>query len=353
MKKKWENIILSPERTMLEAIQVINDGGLRMCLITSAENTLLGVITDGDIRRAILKNIPLHERVSMIMNRQPVTLSGYVSPEKTREIMQAKSILALPIVDSEHHLCGLETWEHSFQQPVYENPVFIMAGGLGTRLRPLTNDCPKPMLKVGDKPLLEILLTQFIQAGFKNIYISTCYMPEKIMGYFGDGSAWGATIHYVHEETPLGTGGALGLLPDTVPQLPLIMVNGDVLTDTDFARLLEFHLEHKPVATMCVRQYEYQIPYGVINSEGNRIVDIKEKPVQHYFVNAGIYVISPELYMNVPRQERIDMPSLLDQQIAQAQDVLMFPLQEYWLDIGRIDDFNQAQRDIKELSCMR
>lgn len=174
-------------------------------------------------------------------------------------------------------------------------------------------------------------------------------MPEKIIEYFGDGAAWGAKINYIHEDTPLGTGGALGLLPKDIQKLPLIMINGDVLTSTDFVRLLEFHEQHKPVATMCVRQYEYQIPYGVINSDGNRIVDINEKPVHRYFVNAGIYVISPELFLNVPKQHKVDMPSLLDKHIANSQEVLMFPLHEYWLDIGRIDDFNKAQHDIKEL----
>ncbi|MBJ9596492.1 MULTISPECIES: nucleotidyltransferase family protein [Citrobacter] len=349
MKKNWGKIVLSSEHSVLDALSVINDGALRICLVVDTDDKLLGVITDGDIRRAILKDISLHEKTSSIMNRQPITVSSNTSHKQRRKIMQAQSILALPIVDAENKILGLETWEKEISTPAYENPVFIMAGGLGTRLRPLTNDCPKPMLKVGDKPILEILLTQFIKSGFKNIYISTYYMAEKIISYFGDGSDWGANIQYVHEDSPLGTGGALGLLPDNIQKLPLIMINGDVLTDTDFVRLLEFHLENNPIATMCVRQYEYQIPYGVINSSGNRIVDIKEKPVHHYFVNAGIYVISPELFLQVPKHERIDMPSLLDQQISESHDVLMYPLHEYWLDIGRMDDFHKAQHDVKEL----
>lgn len=349
MNKNWGMIVLSPEHSLLDALSVMNDGALRICLIADSEIKLLGVITDGDIRRAILKNVSLREKVSAIMNHQPITVSSNVSHKLRREIMQRESILALPIVDAENKILGLETWGKEISNPGYENPVFIMAGGLGTRLRPLTNDCPKPMLKVGDKPILEILITQFVKSGFKNIYISTHYMAERIINYFGDGSDWGANIQYVHEKSPLGTGGALGLLPDNIQKLPLIMINGDVLTDTNFVRLLDFHLENNPLATMCVRQYDYQIPYGVINSSGNRIIDIKEKPVHHYFINAGIYVISPELFLSIPKEERIDMPSLLDQKISELHSVLMYPLHEYWLDIGRMDDFYQAQNDIKEL----
>lgn len=349
MKKNWGKSVLSPEHSLLDALSVMNDGALRICLIADSETKLLGVITDGDIRRAILKSVSLREKVSAIMNCQPITVSSNTSHKLRREIMQRESILALPIVDAENNILGLDSWEKEISNPEYENPVFIMAGGLGTRLRPLTNDCPKPMLKVGDKPILEILITQFVKSGFKNIYISTHYMAERIINYFGDGSDWGANIQYVYEESPLGTGGALGLLPDNIQKLPLIMINGDVLTDTDFVRLLDFHLENNPLATMCVRQYDYQIPYGVINSSGNRIIDIKEKPVHHYFVNAGIYVISPELFLSIPKEERIDMPSLLDQKISESHSVLMYPLHEYWLDIGRMDDFYQAQNDIKEL----
>ncbi|MGL4515590.1 MAG: nucleotidyltransferase family protein, partial [Shewanella sp.] len=279
----------------------------------------------------------------------PITVSAKLTRAQLLETMRERSILALPVVDDAGKLLGLETWEQAAQVPKYDNPVFIMAGGFGTRLRPLTDNCPKPMLKVGDKPILETLLNQVIRAGFKKVYISTHYMPELITEYFGDGSAWGASIHYVHENSPLGTGGALGLLPADIPALPLIMVNGDVLTTVDFELLLNFHNQYQPMATMCVREYNHQIPYGVIRGDGHRILEMQEKPIQYCFVNAGIYVVSPDLFMNVPKQEPIDMPTLLEQQIAKKEDVLMFPIHEYWLDIGRMDDFKKAQLDIKEL----
>nr|WP_321239565.1 nucleotidyltransferase family protein [uncultured Tolumonas sp.] len=349
MSKNWEKVVLSPEHSVRDALAVINEEALRVCLVVDEERHLLGVVTDGDVRRAILNNISLTQSVTAVMNPTPITVSAKLTRAQLLETMRDRSILSLPVVDEAGKLIGLETWEQAAQAPSYDNPVFIMAGGFGTRLRPLTDSCPKPMLKVGDKPILETLLNQFLKAGFKNIYISTHYMPEQITGYFGDGFAWGAKIRYVHEETPLGTGGALGLLPADIPAMPLIMINGDVLTTVDFNRLLDFHNKYQPVATMCVREYDYQIPYGVISGDGHHILEMQEKPIQRYFVNAGIYVVSPKLFTNVPRQERIDMPTLLEQQIAKQEDVLMFPIHEYWLDIGRMDDFHKAQLDIKGL----
>lgn len=349
MEKNWKKVVLSPERSVRDALAVINEEALRVCLVVDEEQHLLGVVTDGDVRRAILNNVSLTQSVTAVMNPTPITVSAKMARTELLELMHERSILSLPVVDEAGRLIGLETWENAAQTPSYDNPVFIMAGGFGTRLRPLTDSCPKPMLKVGDKPILETQLDQFLKAGFKNIYISTHYMPEQITNYFGDGSGWGANIRYVHEETPLGTGGALGLLPTNMPTLPLIMINGDILTTVDFERLIDFHNKYQPAATMCVREYDHQIPFGVINGDGHRIIEMQEKPIQRYLVNAGIYVISPDVFLNVPSQVRIDMPTLLEQQIAKKQDVLMFPLHEYWLDIGRIDDFNKAQLDIKGL----
>jgi NDP-sugar pyrophosphorylase family protein len=174
-------------------------------------------------------------------------------------------------------------------------------------------------------------------------------MPEQITEYFGDGNRWGVSITYIHENVPLGTGGALGLLPNNTPELPLIMINGDVLTSVDFERLLNFHTKYKPSATMCVREYDYQIPYGVITGDGHRIISMEEKPTQRFFVNAGIYVISPELFKNVEVNTKIDMPTLLEKEITNNKDVIMFPVHEYWLDIGRMDDYQKAQIDIQRL----
>lgn len=349
MGKNWKKVVLSPECSVRDALAVINAEALRVCLVVDQAQHLLGVLTDGDVRRAILDDISLDTPVDQVMNRNPISVAPTTSRNEALTLMQRRSILSLPVVDEQGYLLGLETWETASEHRCYDNPVFIMAGGFGTRLKPLTDHCPKPMLKIGGKPMLEILIQRFIKAGFHNFYISTHYMAEYIKDYFGDGSAWGVSIQYVYESVPLGTGGALGLLPDDVIDLPLIMINGDILTSLDFERLMNFHMTHTPAATMCVRQYEYQIPYGVINGDGHRVFDIQEKPIERHFVNAGIYMLSPSIFKSISKGLPIDMPTLLEQQIALNQDVLMFPFHEYWLDIGRMDDFNRAQIDIREL----
>jgi NDP-sugar pyrophosphorylase family protein len=284
----------------------------------------------------------------MVMHTTPITAHSHTSRSELIDVMEQKNILAIPLVDN-GIVVGLETLQEALSRPVLENPVFLMAGGFGTRLRPLTDNCPKPLLKVGGVPILETTLRRFIKAGFFNFYISTHYMPEMIRQHFGDGSQWKVKITYVHEEQPLGTGGALGLLPSTMPDLPIIMMNGDLLTTLDFNRLLEYHNSHEADVTMAVREYEYQIPYGVINSDGNKIVSMEEKPFQRFFVNAGIYVVSQRLARSVPQNHAIDMTTLIEEQIAKKQAVLMFPVHEYWLDIGRMDDFHRAQEDILAL----
>ncbi|MEC7644229.1 nucleotidyltransferase family protein [Idiomarina sp.] len=349
MSYDWRNVVVAPTTTVRESLQRLDSEALRIVLVCDSSSHLCGVVTDGDIRRALLKGVDLDSAVEAVMNRKPITITSSTPRSEALNLMQTRSILAVPVVDN-GVLVGLQTLQPRESSNRYENPVFIMAGGFGTRLRPLTDNIPKPMLKVGDKPMLEILLQNFIRRGFKNFYISTHYLPEVIKSYFGDGKNWNINITYVHEEQPLGTGGALGLLPEDTPNLPLIMVNGDVLTNVDFERVLDFHATNNGVATMCVREYDYQIPYGVIVGDGERIVSMEEKPIQRFFVNAGIYVVEPLIFKNVAKNHRIDMPTLLQNYLDNDQDVCMFPIHEYWLDIGRMDDFKRAQLDIKSLS---
>ncbi|ASU23366.1 alcohol dehydrogenase [Vibrio qinghaiensis] len=346
----WKNVLIKPDNSIRDALEIINNEALRVVLVVDNNQYLVGVVTDGDIRRGLLKNLTLAEPVSLVMNLSPTTVKAGASREDLIELMEKKGILSIPLLDDAGKVVGLETLHGALHRQKYQNPVFLMAGGFGTRLRPLTDNCPKPMLKIGNKPILETVIRSFIKAGFVNFYISTHYMPELIHAHFGDGSELGVNITYVHEEFPLGTGGALGLLPKGLPEgLPLIMMNGDVLTKVDFQRLLDFHVSHDADATMCVREYDYQIPYGVINGEGNKITSMVEKPIQRFFVNAGIYVVSPRVIQSVPENHRIDMPTLLEQHMQERDKILMFPIHEYWLDIGRMDDFKRAQADIHTL----
>ncbi|OCH65295.1 nucleotidyltransferase family protein [Vibrio splendidus] len=350
MSHEWKNVQLVPSSTILDALDILDKEALRVVLVINDKGCLIGVVTDGDIRRGLLNKLSLNDEISTVMNTSPITATLGTSREQLIELMELKGILSIPLVSESGVVVGLETLQDILSHPLVKNPVFIMAGGFGTRLRPLTDNCPKPMLKIGDKPILETVIRSFIKAGFVNFYISTHYMPEQIQDHFGNGEEYGVSIQYVHEEQPLGTGGALGLLPDDLPkELPIIMINGDVLTKVDFKRLLDFHLENDADATMCVREYDYQIPYGVINGEGNKITSMVEKPVQRFFVNAGIYVVSPRVINSVPQNYNIDMPTLLEQHMKEREKVLMFPIHEYWLDIGRMDDFNRAKADIHAL----
>lgn len=348
MSYDWKNILIKPDQPIRDALQLIDSESLRIALVVDDKFNLLGVVTDGDIRRGLLKNLSISSPVNMVMNTKPLTAKLGTARKELVKFMESEQLLAIPLMDGDK-VAGLETLQRVGQHSKYQNPVFIMAGGFGTRLRPLTDNCPKPMLRVGDKPILEIVLNSFVNAGFVNFYISTHYLPEMIRDYFGDGSKWSVKISYVHEEEPLGTGGALGLLPSDTPELPLILINGDVLTNVDFERVLEFHNKNDAAATMCVRDYEYQVPFGVIQGEGNKIISMVEKPVQRFFVNAGIYVVSPKIRSFVQQNFRIDMPTLLEQSILQQQNILMFPIHEYWLDIGRIEDYNRAQTDVMNL----
>jgi dTDP-glucose pyrophosphorylase len=348
MDRNLRKVTISPESTLRDALSILESEGLRIVLVVDSDFKLLGIVTDGDIRRGLLTGLDMQDIVSSIMNTNPTTVTPIQSKKDLIMIMEKEDLLALPVIEK-GYLINLVTLHDLSVVKQYDNPVFLMAGGFGTRLRPLTNNCPKPLLKVGDKAILETTLLHFISHGFSDFYISTHYLPEMIREYFGNGDKWGVSITYVHESDPLGTGGALGLLPKNITQLPLIMMNGDVLTNMDLSKLLEFHINENSSATMCVREYEYKVPYGVVQSQGTSIISMIEKPTHYFHVNAGIYVVSPEVFNTVDKNSVIDMPTLLEECISENKKVSMFQLHEYWLDIGRMEDYERAQIDIKSL----
>jgi dTDP-glucose pyrophosphorylase len=348
--KQWRNALVKSGVSLEQAIQVLDKAALRIVLVVDDHERLLGTLTDGDVRRALLQHLPLDTLVEKVMNTRPKTADQNWTESRILALMERYEVLQLPLVNEAGKVVGLINLHDLLNKHRHDNPVFLMAGGFGTRLRPLTNNCPKPMLKVGDKPILEQILLNFVEAGFHRFYISTHYMPEVIRDYFGNGEKWGISIQYVHEDKPLGTGGALGLLPHDEIDLPLFMMNGDLLTSLNIHGFLEFHETQNSLATMCVREYEHQVPYGVITSEGTQVKSMVEKPVHKFFVNAGIYLLSPELVKSVEPGTRIDMPTLLEQQIDEGRPVNMFPIHEYWLDIGRMDDFQKAQTEIGSIT---
>lgn len=343
--RSWRKTLVNSDATLEQAIDVIDKAGLRIALIVGEAEKLLGTLTDGDVRRALLKHLPFHTPVTEVMNTQPKTAEQAWTESRILGLMEQYGLLHVPVVDGEGRIVGLSNLHDILNKHRHDNPVFLMAGGFGTRLRPLTNNCPKPMLKVADKPILEQILLNFVEAGFHRFYISTHYMPEVIRDYFGEGEKWGVSIQYVHEEEPLGTGGALGLLPHDEIDQPMFMMNGDLITSVNLHGLLDFHERQTGVATMCVREYEHQVPYGVITSEGARIKSMVEKPVHRFFVNAGIYLLDPVLVKSVAPGTCVDMPTLLQQEIDGGKDVNIFPIHEYWIDIGRMSDYNLAKQD--------
>ena len=345
----WQSLRLRREDSIRQAIDVIDRGAKRIALVVDEAGRLLGTVTDGDIRRGILRHLSLDAPVAEVMNPRPRVLPPQYRREDALRLLGSAQVLQVPIVDETGVLVGLETLTDLLKRPRLENPVFLMAGGLGTRLRPLTDHCPKPMLPVGGKPMLEHILEDLIDYGFYRFYISVYYLREQVIQHFQDGSRWGITIQYIHEDEPLGTAGALGLLPKEAVQRPVIVVNGDIMTRVNYEALLQDHDRHTPAATVCTRQYDFQVPYGVIEHDEQRITDITEKPVHHFFVSAGIYVLAPQVVHGIEPRVRLDMPDLLKREIAAGRMVRLFPVHEYWLDIGRMGDFEIAQRDVRQV----
>lgn len=345
MQDLWKSVVVSPELSAEEALRVLDEGGLRIVLVVDTKGFLKGVVTDGDIRRALLRQMDFNAPVARLMNDTPTVAMLGTPRETLRTMMEQRSMLHIPIVDETGRLVGLETFRELLQAEKRDNWVFLMAGGLGTRLRPLTDQCPKPLLPVGGKPILESIIESFIASGYHRFYISVHYLADLIKTHFGDGSRWGVTIRYVEEDAPLGTGGALGLLPE-IGGRAIIMMNGDVLTRLDFCSLLDFHELQQASLTLCVREYDMQVPFGVVEGQDTLVTGIEEKPIHSFFVNAGVYVVSPEIVELVRPPRHIDMPDLIKEALAKGCKVAMFPVHEYWLDIGRPDDFERAQLDI-------
>lgn len=343
MKKILQDILVPPTLSLGDALKALDRGGCRILLIVDNVGKLLGTLTDGDVRRAILKQVSMSSPVANFMNAMPkIALIGE-SPERLRMVMEQHSLLHMPLVDHNGHIVGLEMLQLGLGPVDPDAWVFLMAGGFGTRLRPLTDSCPKPMLKVGGKPMLENILERLIVAGFHRFFISVHYLSEQIKEYFSDGSKWGVEIRYIEEETPLGTAGGLGLLPE-IGNCPVILMNGDVLTDLNIRKLYDFHQLRNSDVTLCVREYDMQVPFGVVESDGEKVTAITEKPVHRFYVNAGIYVVSPQVIAAMRPARRQDMPDVISNLIETGRSVSMFPVHEYWLDVGRLDDFQIAQR---------
>jgi len=331
----------------------IDRGTRGIALIVDEQRHLLTTITDGDVRRAILAGLDLDAPIEKLIEHKknnpmyhpPVIAQDSITKALMLAIMERNAVQQLPLVDEKFRVVGIVGISELLgAQPRLPVQAVVMAGGFGIRLRPLTEDIPKPMLPVGDRPLLEHILINMRRAGIDQVNVTTHYKPEKIREYFGDGRRFGISLAYVNEVEPLGTAGALSLLE--APNETLLVINGDILTGVDFRAMLDFHQQHHADLTVAVRQYDIRIPYGVLECDGPFVKHLSEKPVHHYLVNAGIYLMEPAMYGFVPHNQRFDMTDLIQLLIDHGKSVISFPVVEYWLDIGQHEDYQQAQEDV-------
>jgi len=344
----WKKVLIQPELTIQNTIQIIDDNSMQIAIVVDKRGRLLGTVTDGDVRRGILRGVRLEESVAKIMNQNPTKVKSGNSNHEQLTLMKQKQIRHLPIVDHENRVVDIQLLDSVEKVNQKQNWVLIMAGGLGTRLRPLTDEHPKPLLKVGDRPILETIINYLSGYGFHKFYLSVNYKAEMIKEYFGDGGRFGVEIRYIEEKKRMGTAGALSLLSE-IPTDPILVMNSDLLTTLNFEKLLLFHLKNRTIATMSVHQYDIQIPFGVVEVENNRLIEITEKPSQQFFINAGIYMLDPAILKFVPKDSFYDMTTLLKDLLKQSYSIAVFPIREYWLDIGRLDDLKRANQDYPEV----
>ena len=344
--KDIEKIKISATSSIEQALKVIDAGGVKIALVVDNDNKLLGTLGDGDIRRGLLRKIKLSDTIENVYYKKPIIAKRGSSKESLLNLCSINEVSQLPIIDINGKVIDLFTIDEELIKKQHENHVVLMVGGLGARLKPLTENIPKPMLNVGGQPILKTILKGFVDNGFTNITMCLGYMSNVIEDYFKDGSDFGANIKYIVEERRMGTAGALSLIKEKIDK-PFFVMNGDLITNINYEQMLDFHEEQNSKATMCVREYDIQVPYGVVNVINEDIVSIEEKPIHSFFINAGVYLLDPECINLIPKDEFYDMPSLFEKMILTDKKTISFPLKEYWLDIGRMSDYERANLEYK------
>lgn len=341
----WRKAILSADATMQDIVRNMNMSSLRIVLVVNSRGELEGTISDGDIRRGLLKGLSLSSPIDSLIHRGALVVPPAMGREMVLQLMVANKIQQIPVVDERQRIVGLHVWDEVTTSPARPNIMVIMAGGKGTRLRPLTERCPKPLVTVAGKPMLDHIIERGKLEGFNHFVLAIHYLGHMIEEHFGDGSALGVRIDYVREEEPLGTAGALGLLSPR-PDESFVVTNGDVMTDIRYGELLDFHNRHEAAATMAVRTYEWQHPYGVVQTRGVDITGFEEKPIVRSHINAGVYVLSPEALNELDTDAPCDMPTLFERLQSKSRRTVAYPMHEPWLDVGRPDDLEKANSTI-------
>ena len=337
----WKKTLLSPDGSLEDAIRILNDPTFRIVLVVDSNMKLLGTVTDGDIRRGLLQGRNLSSSIRLVMQLNATTVSPDANSLQVKQLMSEKKIAHIPIVDIEWRVLGLHTSDNISKLSLKENLFVIMAGGKGERLLPLTSKTPKPMLPLGGKPIIERIIDRAKAEGFFNFVISLNYLGKVIEEYLGEGEKLGVNISYIRETSPLGTIGALSLLKSK-PTMPVLLTNGDLVTQIKFLELLDFHNSNNACASMAITQYEWQHPFGVVRTEGVEILGFEEKPIIKNYVNAGVYVLNPEALNQLAHNEYCDAPELFEKLRSLGFKTLAFPIHEDWRDIGLPNDLREA-----------
>ncbi|MBL4785173.1 MAG: nucleotidyltransferase family protein [Cohaesibacteraceae bacterium] len=340
-----ENICVSKDTPLKELIGILNEQQAHIVLIVDGDKRLTGCFTDGDLLRAIRSGMDLDHPIDGHFNASPISISQNESPSAVLQRMQHKSINQLPVIDENGKVVGLESRKSLKPGIGIPNQVIIMAGGLGSRLRPLTDTMPKALVPVGDRPVLQVILERFIAQGFINFTFAVNHMAGMIEDHFGNGDYWNVHIDYLRETKPLGTAGALSLLKNS-PEHPVLVTNCDVLTEARYKDIIEQHQRNSPSATIAVREHSYQVPYGVLQTDGNALCELVEKPLCHWNINAGIYVLSPQAFDLIPVNKFYDITELIQTLLEQKKRVETFIISKYWIDIGMPDDLERARQAI-------
>jgi dTDP-glucose pyrophosphorylase len=342
-EETWRRAVIPTNATIGQVIRNLNQIAIKIVVVTNEEGKLEGTITDGDIRRALLKGLDLSSPITNVINRNALVVPPQLDSELVRQLMLTNKIQQIPVVDASRNIVGLHLWNELSTPVARPNLMVIMAGGKGTRLRPHTENCPKPLLVVAGKPMLEHIIERAKLDGFTRFVLAIHYLGHMIEAHFGDGVRLGVEIEYLKEESPLGTAGALRLL-NPLPDSPFVVTNGDVITDIRYGELLDFHVRHAAAATMAVRLHEWQLPFGVVQLQGVEIVGFEEKPITRSHINAGVYALEPNAISVLDTDVRCDMPTLFERLHAKAKRTVAYPMHEPWLDVGRPDDLQTANR---------
>ena len=344
-----ENAVITPSSSIGRAIAALDEAGTGALVLCNCDRVLKGVLTDGDVRRAILHGTSTDLPCEMIATRTPVIATHPISSEYALELMDAHDVNHLPVVDSQNRIMQLIVRKDLTSSPCSDMSAVIMAGGHGRRLLPLTKSTPKPMLPVGGSPLLELTIRQLRRCGIRDVSITTHYLSDAVVDYFGDGERFGVKLNYINEDRPMGTVGGLKRLKK--PDQTFLVINGDIITNTSFDEMLAFHRKYRAVMTVGVRKYDIDVPFGVVDCEDVHIKKLQEKPSLSFFINAGTYLLEPSIFDHIPDTHPFDMTDLIQALLKAHLPVVSFPIIEYWLDVGRHEDYERAQREVPNLKA--